>query len=350
MRKQQSGFQMSNLHNSRRKDMKRSYYIYNQGSLRRKDNTITFIDEYDEKRDLPIEQVGDIYVMSEMTFNSSLIHILSKYGIPVHFFNYYSFYTGSFYPRERLVSGNLLVHQVEHYTDDKKRMRIAKAFIEAASYNIYRNLRYYNGRGKDLKSYMDEVESLRKQIVKSETIQELMGYEGNIRKIYYNAWPVIIDQEIEFERRVKNPPDNMINTLISFVNTLIYTKVLGEIYQTQLNPTISYLHEPGDRRFSLSLDLAEIFKPILGDRLIFSLLNRNQITKKDFTKGLNYLHLKKEASKIIVAELDAKMQTTIKHRDLNKSVSYQYLMRLECYKLIKHLLGEKEYEPFKIWW
>ena len=330
--------------------MKRSYYIYNNGSLRRKDNTITFTDEYDEKKDLPIERVGDIYVMSEMSFNSSLINILSKYGIPVHFFNYYSFYTGSFYPREQLVSGNLLVNQVNYYMDYEKRLELAKTFIEGASYNIYRNLRYYNGRGKDVKSYMNVIEDLRREISKAQNIQELMGYEGNIRKTYYSAWPIIIDQEIEFEKRVKNPPDNMINTLISFVNTLIYTKVLGEIYQTQLNPTVSYLHEPGDRRFSLSLDLAEIFKPILGDRLIFSLLNRNQITPKSFTRGLNYLHLTKEASKTVVAELDAKMQTTIKHKDLNKVVSYQYLMRLECYKLIKHLLGEKEYDPFKIWW
>ncbi len=142
----------------------------------------------------------------------------------------------------------------------------------------------------------------------------------------------------------------MINTLISFVNTLIYTKVLGEIYQTQLDPTISYLHEPGDRRFSLSLDLSEIFKPILADRLIFSLLNRRQITEKSFTKGLNYLHLTKSASKTIVSELDNKLQTTIRHKELDKSVSYQYLIRLECYKLIKHILGEKNYEPFKIWW
>lgn len=330
--------------------MKRSYYIYNNGSLRRRDNTITFIDEYDEKKDLPIERVEDIYVMSEMSFNSSLINILSQYGIPIHFFNYYSFYTGSFYPREQLVSGNLLVHQVEHYSDYEKRMELAKVIIDGASYNIYRNLRYYNGRGKDVKSYMTEIESLRIQIPKSKTIQELMGYEGNIRKIYYSAWPILIDQEIEFKKRVKNPPDNMINTLISFVNTLIYTRVLGEIYQTQLNPTISYLHEPGERRFSLSLDLAEIFKPILGDRLIFSLLNRRQITMKSFTQGLNYLHLTKEASKIIVAELDSKLQTTIKHRELNKTVSYQYLIRLECYKLIKHLLGEKTYDSFKIWW
>lgn len=330
--------------------MKRSYYIYNNGSLKRKDNTITFINEYNEKKDLPIERVGDIYVMSEMSFNCSLINILAQNGIPVHFFNYYSFYVGSFYPREQLVSGNLLVQQVNHYSDMKKRLLLAKAFIEGASYNIYRNLRYYNGRGKDVKIYMNLIEDYRKQIPKAKSVQELMGYEGNIRKIYYSVWSTIIDQEIEFEKRVKNPPDNMINTLISFVNTLIYTKVLGEIYQTQLNPTISYLHEPGDRRFSLSLDIAEIFKPILGDRLIFSLLNRNQITQRSFTKGLNYLHLTKEASKTIVAELDAKMQTTIKHKDLNKRVSYQYLMRLECYKLIKHLLGEKEYKPFEIWW
>ena len=330
--------------------MKRSYYIYNNGSLRRKDNTITFTDEYDEKKDLPIERVGDIYVMSEMTFNSSLINILSQNGIPIHFFNYYSFYTGSFYPREHLVSGNLLVHQVEHYLDSEKRLQLAKAFIEGASFNIYRNLRYYNGRGKNVQGFMDTIEDLRKEIPKAKSIQELMGYEGNIRKTYYKAWPIIIDREIEFEKRVKNPPDNMINTMISFANTLIYTKVLSELYQTQLNPTISYLHEPGDRRFSLSLDIAEIFKPILADRLIFSLLNRNQITEKSFTKGLNYLHFTKEASKTVVAELDAKMQTTIKHKDLDKTVSYQHLMRLECYKLVKHLLGEKEYEPFKIWW
>lgn len=229
--------------------MKRSYYIYNNGSLRRKDNTLTFTDENDDKRDLPIEQIHDIYVMSEMTFNTSLVNILSQYGIPVHFFNYYSFYTGSFHPREQLVSGNLLVRQVEHYTDYEKRMELARAFIEGASYNIYRNLRYYNGRGKNVQSYMDTIEGLRKQIPRAQNIQELMGYEGNIRKTYYSAWPIIIDQEIKFEKRVKNPPDNMVNTLISFVNTLIYTKVLGEIYQTQLNPTVSYLHEPGDRRF-----------------------------------------------------------------------------------------------------
>ena len=330
--------------------MKESFYIYNGGTLRRKDNTIQFINENNEKRDIPIERVNDIYVMSEMTFNTSLINILAGKGVTVHFFNYYDFYNGSFYPRESLLSGNLLVNQTAHYMDTDKRLIIAKKFVEGAAANIYRNLRYYNGRGKDVQIYMDDIDSYKKDIKKATNIPMLMGIEGNIRQRYYEAWPILINQEIDFEKRVKRPPDNMINSLISFVNSLIYTKTLTEIYQTQLNPTISYLHEPGERRFSLCLDISEIFKPLIGDRLIFSLLNRNQITKKSFTKELNYLHLTKDASKTIIAELEARLKTTIKHKDLGRNVSYQYLIRLEAYKLIKHILGEKQYEPFEIWW
>lgn len=330
--------------------MKESFYIYNNGTLRRKDNTIQFINEEEVKRDVPIERVGDMYVMSEMTFNTSLINLFAQYGVNVHFFNYYNFYSGSFYPRESLLSGNLLVHQSAHYLDYDKRLIIAKKFVQGAAANIYRNLRYYNGRGKDVQRYMDDIESYRGSISKAKSIQELMGYEGNIRQRYYEAWPIIINQEIDFEKRVMHPPDNMINSLISFVNSLVYTKTLTEIYQTQLNPTISYLHEPGERRFSLSLDISEIFKPLIGDRLIFALLNRNQITEKSFTKDLNYLHLTKEASKLIVSELEERLKTTIKHKDLGRNVSYQYLIRLESYKLIKHLLDEKPYEPFEIWW
>ncbi len=330
--------------------MKQSFYVYNNGDLKRKDNTLQFTTYEGDKRDIPIERISDIYVMSEMSFNTAFINYISQYGIPIHFFNYYNFYTGSFYPKEHLLAGQLLIKQVEYYTKFNERLVIAKKLIETSADNIYRNLRYYNSRGKDLQQYMIQIDSYRKNISKSKSIEELMGIEGNIRKIYYSAWNVIINQEIQFEKRVMHPPDNMINSLISFVNSLIYAKTLSEIYHTQLNPTISYLHEPGYRRYSLSLDISEVFKPLIGDRLIFSLLNRNQITENSFTKELNFLHLKKEASKLIVSEFEKRLKTTIMHKELEKQVSYQYLIRLECYKLIKHLLGEKEYEGFKIWW
>lgn len=165
---------------------------------------------------------------------------------------------------------------------------------------------------------MNEIDGLRKQIDKTNTINELMGIEGNIRQQYYAAWNVIVNQEIKFEKRVMHPPDNMINSLISYINSLIYSKTLSEVYHTQLNPTISYLHEPGVRRYSLCLDISEVFKPLIGDRLIFSLLNRNQITEDSFTQELNFLHLKKEASKLIVRELENSLKKTIKHKELGR--------------------------------
>ena len=338
--------------------MKKTYYLFNPGVLERKDNTLKFTPVAEEgelcstgaqSRYLPVEDIAEFYVFGSLRANSALFNFLGQKDIAVHFFDYYENYTGSFMPRDGLLSGRMLLAQTSHYQDKKKRMVIARKFIEGAAYNMVKNLQYYNRRGKDMEDIIKLIDNLCQRIPQTLTVEELMGIEGQIRQYYYAAFNLIIN-DYDMDGRSKQPPRNEVNALISFGNMVCYTLCLRAIHQTQLNPTVSYLHEPGDRRFSLSLDLAEIFKPILGDRLIFSLLNRNQITPKSFTKGLNYLHLTKNASKMIAAELDAKMQTTIKHRDLNKSVSYQYLIRLECYKLVKHLLGEKAYEPFKIWW
>ena len=330
--------------------MKKSLVIHTNGELKRNDNTLLFIDYEGKKHPKPVEAISDIYIFSEMTVNTKFLNYMSQYGIPIHFFNYYQYYTGSFYPKETLLSGQLLVQQVDAYSNYSKRLPIAKEFIMAAADNIYRNLRYYNSRGKDVESSMKKIDLFRKNLSDVKKIEELMGIEGNIRKEYYSAWNEIVNQNIKFEKRIMHPPDNMINSLISFVNSLIYTKVLSEIYKTQLNPTISYLHEPGVRRFSLALDISEIFKPLIGDRLIFSLLNKKQITEDSFTKELNFLHLKKEASRLIMKQLDERLEKTITHKELGRKVSYQHLMRLECYKLVKHLMGEKEYEGFRIWW
>lgn len=265
-------------------------------------------------------------------------------------FNYYNYYVGSFYPKEQKISGNLLVNQVKYYIDSTQRLEIAKEFIIAASFNILRNLKYYQNRGKSLDIYIEEIEKLRLKIKNCNTILELMGIEGNIRKAYYASWKIMINQEIDFEKRIKNPPDTMVNVLISLLNSVLYTKTLSIIYQTELNPTISYLHEPGTKRFSLTLDITEVFKPLIVDRTIFSLLNKNIITKDDFIKEDYYLKMKDASLKKAIQELENTLKRTIMHKSLKREVTYERLIKLELYKLIKHLMNDKKYEGFKIWW
>ena len=100
----------------------------------------------------------------------------------------------------------------------------------------------------------------------------------------------------------------------------------------------------------MSLDVSEIFKPIIVDRIIFKLINSNMLSDSDFEKDLNYCYLKESGRKTFTKEYDNKLNQTIKHRDLERKVSYQRLIRLENYKLIKHVTGEKDYEGFRIWW
>lgn len=330
--------------------MGETFYILRDGDLRRKDNNVIISTPGGDSKNLKAEVTDEIYVFGEVSMNTKLLNFISQKGIILHIFNYYGFYSGSFYPRESNVSGYLLVRQVKCYDNEEKRLKIAKEILETSSYNMYRNLRYYNGRGVDLDEAMKDIQSLSRTIQYGKSINQIMGIEGNIRKIYYSTWNDIVKQDINFTKRVKRPPDNMINSLISFVNSLIYTTVLSEIYKTQLNPTISYLHEPGTKRFSLCLDIAEIFKPLIGDRMIFAILNKNQITKEDFERESNFLYIKEPGKKKILMEYDKRLGQTIFHKELGRDVSYRYLIRLECYKLIKEIIGEKDYNGFRIWW
>jgi len=330
--------------------MEQSIYLLRNGRLKRKDNNLTVIDEEGNKKDLKVEMIRDIYIFGEISLNSKVMNFLSQNKIALHIYNYYGYYSGTYYPKEVNIAGSLLVKQVKHYDDEEKRVEIARNFLLSASYNIKRNLIYYRERGKRVDGEIERIVSLREKLKSCKTVGELMGEEGNIRKTYYHSWNEIINQEIDFHKRVKRPPDNMINSLISFTNSLVYTAVLSEIYKTHLNPTISFLHEPGSKRFSLSLDIAEVFKPLIADRILFKLLNKNEIKENSFEKGSNYYALKDSAKKKVLKEFDERLNEKIMHKTLKRKVSYRYLIRLECYKLIKHLNGEKKYEGFKIWW
>lgn len=334
--------------------MKKTYYLFNPGRLSRKDNTLKFVPVDESGKEgtakyIPVEGVSDLYCFGSLDTNSAMYNFLGKNSISVHFFDYYEHYTGSFQPKEYLLAGKMQIQQTSHYLDSYKRLKIAKSFIEGAAFNISKNLRYYLNRDRDVSLHLEKITAFSQLIDSTTEVPVLMGIEGNIRQVYYDAFNTIV-KDHAMEGRSKQPPMNEINALISFGNMMCYTLCQDQIYHTQLNPTISFLHEPGYRRFSLALDLAEIFKPILVDRTIFRVLNKKEVQSKDFDFHMNKVVLKESGKKAFIRAFEERLNETIKHRTLNKSVSYKHLVKLECYKLSKHLLGIETYKPFKIWW
>lgn len=332
--------------------------MFNPGQLERKDNTLKFTpivedgngeESNGQPRYLPVEDVNEFYVFGSLRANSSLFNFLGQKDIAVHFFDYYENYTGSFMPRDSLLSGKMILAQTSAYQNKKKRLLIAQKFIEAAAYNMVKNLQYYNRRGKDMEDVINIIKGYAAKLSETNSVQELMGTEGMIRQTYYEAFNLILN-DFEMGNRSKQPPQNEVNALISFGNMMCYTFCLRAIHQTQLNPTISFLHTPGERRYSLALDVAEVFKPVIIDRVIFKVLNKKEIQEKHFDRKLNKCLLNQSGKKIFVKAIEDKLMETIKHRTLNRNVSYRHLMKLECYKLAKHLLEIEEYKPFKMYW
>lgn len=327
--------------------MGRDYYVFSKGRIKRKDNTIYFEDENQNKKSMPIEDMERLHLFGEIDLNCKFLNYISQYGVLINFYNYYGFYSGTYYPRKKNVSGLLIVKQSKNFLDNNRRIYLAQCFIDSAAHHILRNLRRHKEVNEETIEY---IEKERELIYSTREVDQLMGVEGRIRRSYYEAFNNFLKSDFIFKAREKRPPTDPINALISFGNSLMYTTILGEIYQTQLDPTVSYLHEPSTKRFSLVLDISEIFKPLVVDSVIFSMINNRMIKLEDFDINEGICFLNETGRKKFIKEYENKLGTTVKHRSLNRSVSYRYMIRLECYKLIKYFIEEEEYKPLKAWW
>lgn len=331
--------------------MEQAYHLFKNGRFKRDQNTLRVdTEEDDEPHYLPVENINSLYCHGQLEFNTRALEFLSQQEIVMHVFNWQEYYSGTYMPRKSLVSGRSTVEQALHYAESEKRLPIAQAFVTGGAQEMISNVQYYARKQPSLESLIDELKIRVKDIKPADNLEALRGIEGSIRREYYTLFREVTPEELNFTQREFRPPPNEINSLISFGNSLLYSAILTEIYSTHLDPTISYLHEPADRRYSLCLDISELFKPLIVDRLVFRLLNRKQLTGDDFVSSMEGCLLTDSGRRTFVREFEEVLERTIEHPTLDRHVSYQYLLRLEAYKLHKHVLGDKEYEPFKRWW
>ena len=327
--------------------MKETYYLFSSGRLKREGNTVCVINKNGEKRFVPIERIESLQLFGSVDFNSKTLEFLSSQGVTIHVFGHETNYVGSFYPRDKNISGRLRIAQVENAVDKRKRLYIAGQIVHSSIHNMMRVISPY-ASNCNVSDHLESLKFFRDESLHAEDVTQLLGIEGNARRTYYDALSTVTNSD--FEGRKKRPPEGQLNALISFGNSLLYTEVINRIYQTQLDPSVSYLHEPMQSRFSLALDISEMFKPLIVDRIITTLLNKNMMKKDDFDETFERTYLSESGRKKMVQQFDARLKNTLLHPRLKRKVSYRKLIEIECYKLIKHLIGQQNYRAFKIWW
>lgn len=323
-------------------------YITSMGELTRKDDSICF--RKDGKNVyIPVENTTEIYCLSEVEINTKLLDFISRNNIIIHFFNYFEGYSGTFYPKNKYNSGKLLIKQVAAHNE--KRLEVAKSIVRTIGINISQVLyHYYKHDKKEVKETIDWIKSdFEIRVNKAVDIPQLMAIEGEVWQRFYGELKYILPEDFTMNKRVKRPPDNPINALISFGNSLLYTKTISSIYRTHLDQRISFLHEPSEGRFSLSLDISEVFKPIIVYKTIFELVNNRKLqVSKHFDKKVNYCLLNEEGRNIFITAFEERLESVFMHPKLKRKVSYRTAIKLDCYKLIKFIMEDKQFEPFNM--
>ena len=319
-------------------NMSENLYLTKNGKLVMKNTTLYFITK-EGKFELPIENIRNVYFIGSGSVSTKVLKEFQKHKIVLHFFGIRGEYIGTYYPKESYISGELLVRQVKAYTDKEKRLKLAKSFVEGAIKNIKWIVNRFNLGTLTIPDLKDV-----------NSIEQLMQKEGLVRKQFYHLIDGKLPSEFKIEKREIRPPSNRGNAILSFLNSLTYSAVTSEIYHTHLNPSISYLHEPFERRFSLSLDVSECFKPLLSERLLLRLCDLKMIDPITDFEDRNGVFLSKIGLKKLVGEFDKELNKTVKMRRSNKKVSIRELIRIELYKLEKDLLNIKEYRPIVAWW
>ena len=321
--------------------------ILSDGILRQKDFSAIFESET-TKSSVPLDTIERINIFSSVILDSSFLERAANAGVYVNLFSKDYSYIGRFVPSNNLKDQGVIFEQLEAYNTEEHRLLLAKEFDLASVHNLRLNIRYYNKQQEE-DIYQRALASIDKLYDKMKTCTDytyLLTTEAQIRGIYYSCFDSFIkNRNFVFHTRSKQPPLNEVNSMISFGNVVLYNYIATEIYKSPLDVRVGFLHATNRREESLNLDIAEIFMPLIVDRVIFSLINRNEVYPACFTYQEGGVYLNEEGKRIFLRAFYEKLASTLNVK--NRQCSYAELINIEIQKLVRHFRKAEKYRAYR---
>ncbi len=329
----------------------RSVYVISDGILRQKDLSL-MLDTDGGDYDVPIMNTDCINLFSNVVFDSGFLRAAAERGILLNLFDQHGHLCGRFVPNAPLRAPLVTHEQLAAYYNAERRLALARAFVLGSIHNLRLNIRYYQKNYPD-KSYtaaLRTISELEKQITECEEHPALLLLEARVRAAYYGCFEHFLrNGDFHFDGRTRRPPRDPVNAMLSFGNTLLYSYLASEISRTSLDVRVGFLHATTARLESLNLDVAELFKPLIVDRLVFTMINRGQIrADRHFTRAENGgVLLNAEGKRLFIEEFNDKLRVAVRHADRQPPKTYAELMREEVRKLVRVFRSGEKYKPFK---
>lgn len=329
--------------------MKKRIYLFASGTLQRQDNSLVYVTKKG-KEYIPIYQIETIFVFGSCNLNKAVLQILNEYTISLLFFSYYGHYIGSYLPKQNYI-GKIHQLQFELFQQPESLFLYQKEIIATSVHNMISVLKYYQKKRCTSIYQIIELEQLDEEIrsLEIEEQRKLLILEARSKQVYYSSFNHIIkNKDFVFTKRSTFPPKDAVNAVMSYGYALLYGIVETSLYCSQLLPQLGIIHGHSKANNSLKYDIADIFKPVLVDRLIFRLINKGQLTHQYFTKKNESVYLNKEGCSLFIEAFEETLKNTIIIS--NRKWSYRSIIKREIHHIELSLQKKIKYRGYRMGW
>ncbi|NJN68134.1 MAG: CRISPR-associated endonuclease Cas1 [Chloroflexaceae bacterium] len=314
---------------------------------------------------VPLAKVDQVMVLGDITLTTPALHMLMERRIPVHYLSAYGRSYGAL-TADPAKNAGLRLAQYALHCDLPRRFGVARQCVAGKLLNMRTTLlRYARDRdGEVAEALRGAAERIRGALrdvavlvvpVQADSddrmhgLGGLFGLEGCGSAAYYGVFGQVLREGWGFPGRVKRPPTDPVNALLSFGYTVLTNQVVSLVCAVGLDPAVGVLHQPGFGKPALALDLVEEFRPIIVDSVVITMLNTGQIGQDDVVEELGMFRLGDEARKAFLTRLEERLNTTVQHPVFGYKTSYRRCIELQVRLFAKYAQGEiGQYVPFTV--
>lgn len=327
-------------------------FVQTQGTYLRLDHETVRVEvEGKTQLQVPLHHLEGIAVFGNVLLSPFLIFKCAEDGRSVVWFDRDGEFKGRF---SGPVSGNVLLRRAQFRAaeDSGHSLELARCFVKAKLKNtrsVLLRAARERGRSPRLQAAIEAHEAALRRLSRAEDLDEVRGLEGKAGAAYFVAFSeLILVQEFGFDSRIKRPPRDPVNALLSFVYTLLANDCVSALEGVGLDPQFGFLHTLRPGRPALALDLMEEFRCWWADRLVLALLNRRQLTLKDFEQRPGgAVYLAEGGRRTVITAYQKRKQEMVEHPLLKRHVPVGLLPHVQARLLARYLRGDvANYAPF----
>jgi CRISPR-associated protein Cas1 len=322
-------------------------YVREQGAYVGKDGERLQVKHRESKLvSVPLIQVSQLSLFGNVQISSQALREVVDRGIPICHFTYGG-WLQAITIGDHHKNITLRIAQFATAADPQKSLHLAKGFITAKIKNCRTMLRRHgvDEHQRDLAQLADWTE----KAGRATSPETLLGLEGMAAKTYFAGFARILKGGNSFDLTGRNrrPPRDPVNALLSFVYGLLVKELAIAIRAVGFDPLLGFFHTPRYGRPSLALDLAEEFRPIIGDSVVMTLINNSEVTASDFISRAGAVALTESGRKTAIGTFERRMEQEITHPIFGYKISYRRILEVQARLLSRAVLGElTEYPGF----